>query len=204
MALTSRSPLFLSLSLFPFPSFAQSLSLCFPLLKLRAIMNASIFHLVPSALTAFVPTPLAIPLLLHAEAVPIFLVQFFSFQLAPFTRYRSLANGTRLPFAFIRNGVPASDGLADCRPISATFALLDRVDDTRGTHPDVSFLATGIDIQFPTPLPRTGSFSHVAKLVFHERQQRKEIFLHVSLIFPPRRPLYFPLVSHTASIFEST
>lgn len=95
------SPSLLSL---PFLSLFLSHSLCFPLPKLRAIMNASIFYLVPSAR----PYCSRLPSFPSATKLSLFSRAIF-FLPTPFTRYRPFANGTRLPFAFIRSGVPASD-----------------------------------------------------------------------------------------------
>lgn len=78
----TRDLFYFSLSLarsFPSPlSLCPSLSLCFPLPKLRAIMNASIFYLVPSA-RPYCSRPFLLPL--PRRSCPYFLVQFFFFQL---------------------------------------------------------------------------------------------------------------------------
>lgn len=113
-------------------------------------MNASIFHLVPSVR----PYRFTIPSCpTRRRDHPYFLVPFLFFcPSTPFSRYRSLANGTRLPFAFIhrvRAGHPAraSRDLC-CSPLSLLFLTpRDRVGDTREraskrARPDVSFFAT--------------------------------------------------------------
>lgn len=89
-------------------------------------------------------------------AIPIFSCHFFFCPSTPFSRYRSLANGTRLPFAFIHrvragHSARASRDLC-CSPLSLPFLTpRDRVGDTRAraseraskqARPDVSFFAT--------------------------------------------------------------
>lgn len=186
----------LSLFLFPFSSFSLSLSLCFPLPKLRAIMNASIFYLVPSARPYCSHPPSHPPLcsLSRDEAVPIFSCNFFL--PTPFTRYRPLANGMRLPFAFIRDdGVPASDGPArrtcGLRPYpAATFALRERVGDTREPILTFHFSRRGstFGYLFPPPLlPISRTFVQPTprcEISLSRAAAKEGNFLCVSFIFP--------------------
>lgn len=132
-------------SLFIFLSTYLSASLCFPLPKLRAIMNASIFHLVPSARPSRpLPPPISSAALPppSLRSCPYFLVPFFSG--APFTCYRPLANGTRLPFAFIHPCIWT--GRRDlCPPRSRRRHA--------NPSPTFSFFATRIDIPCGPPPP---------------------------------------------------
>lgn len=159
-------------------------------------MNASIFYLVPSARPYCSHPPSHPPLfsLSRDEAVPIFSCNFFL--PTPFTRYRPLANGMRLPFAFIRDdGVPASDGPADCahippRPlpsasVSATRASpswrfisrdADRHSVPYSSAPDTPFLLP-ISRTFVQPTPR-------CEISLSRAAAKEENFLRVSLIFP--------------------
>lgn len=160
-------------------------------------MNASIFYLVPSARPYCSCLPsCSLP---RDEAVPIFSCNFFL--PTPFTRYRPLANGTRLPFAFIQNGVPASDrrsrGLRPYpRPLPSAI-----VSATRAS-PSWRFISRDADRHFPplSSLISERSFSrrHVAKLALHEPAAKEGNFFARFSYFSPRL-LYFPLISVSES-----
>lgn len=130
----TRDLLYFSLSLSSPFLFSPSLSLCFPLPKLRAIMNASIFYLVPSA-RPYLSRPLP-PSLLPSPPTKLSLFSraiFFFQLLSPVIGRLLMAcdclsrlSGTAFPR-------PTGRGACGLRPYPRTFALRDRVGDTRAS-----------------------------------------------------------------------
>lgn len=172
-------------------SLGLSLSLCFPLPKLRGNNERVNFpSRVPSALSTLTARP-------RVRSRPYFLVQFFSFparslSLSPFTRYRP-----RLLMA--RDCLSRLSGARTTASIYPRRDFCPPRDRCRRHAPEpiltFHFSRRGSTFGVPSP-PRVGR-RHVAKLALHERQQRK-FFLFLSLRarfsrFLPR-PLHFPLV----------
>lgn len=201
----TRDLLYFSFSLSLFFLFSLSLSLCFPLPKLRAIMKASIFHLVPSAR----PYCLSLSLPLSSGSPRLSL---FSLQRNFFLPASSLLSPVIGRLLMARDCLSRLSGerrsrvrLARIAPISATFALRDRVGDTREPILTFHFSRRGSTFgclpSFACPPPAL-PFADVRSWPTQRREislsqaaAKGENFLLLSLSYFPPRPLYFPLPS---------
>lgn len=147
-------------------------------------MNASIFHLVPSARSyrSFLPPFL----FFFTEAVPIFSCHFY-FQPRSFHSLSApLANGTRLPFAFIQRFRRVQRSVDQPRPLPSAIVY---VGDTREPILTFHFSRRGSTFALsPHPLPRY-PVRHVAKLTLHQRSVKEGNFAF--LLFSLRR--LFPI-----------
>lgn len=130
----SRPSLFLSLFL----------SLCFPLPKLQAIMNASIFHLVPSARSyrSFLPS-----FLFFLPKLSLFFRAIFISSLAPFTRYRPRSLMAHDCLSRLSSVSVASSGLWTSRDLCPQRSCMSA---TRA-NPSWRFISRDADRHSPSP-----------------------------------------------------